>query len=85
MAKPDAPVETTLQDALHESEWILHDCVDALLRKTGVHPKEVRNPSMMTCGLSRPLYESCTSPGVELGTAEADGLNAPHLQVEAAR
>jgi FAE1/Type III polyketide synthase-like protein len=32
---------TTLEDALSEAEWVMYDCIDALLKKTGLHPKEV--------------------------------------------
>jgi FAE1/Type III polyketide synthase-like protein len=41
MGKAGAKIETSLQDALYETEWIMFDCVDALLNKTGVDPKEV--------------------------------------------
>lgn len=33
--------ETTHRDAMFETEWVLFDCVAALLQKTGVHPLEV--------------------------------------------
>eukprot|EP00884_Botryococcus_braunii_P009566 jgi/Botrbrau1/18610/Bobra.0367s0050.1 len=33
--------QTTLEDALSEAEWVMFDCVAALLKKTRIHPKEV--------------------------------------------
>jgi hypothetical protein len=41
MGRPGAKEETLLQDSLYETEWILLDCVGALLKKTGTDPKEV--------------------------------------------
>eukprot|EP00884_Botryococcus_braunii_P016484 jgi/Botrbrau1/3519/Bobra.341_2s0046.1 len=41
MGKPGSKEETLLQDSLYETEWILLDCVDALLKKSGTDPKEI--------------------------------------------
>eukprot|EP00884_Botryococcus_braunii_P016482 jgi/Botrbrau1/3517/Bobra.341_2s0044.1 len=41
MGKTGAKLETTLQDSLYETEWIMFDCVEALLKKTAMDPKEI--------------------------------------------
>ncbi len=66
-------IETNLQDALYETEWILFDCVEALLKKTAVDPQDVclqflpvppifpkpRKPFFIPCCISL-LYRVCS-------------------------
>jgi hypothetical protein len=41
MREEAADTKTSLKDALFETEWIMFDCVDALLKKTSTDPSEV--------------------------------------------
>ena len=37
----DGPIKTSLKAAMDETEMVIFDCVDNLLKKTGVSPSEV--------------------------------------------
>ena len=39
--------KATFQEALLESEWVLFDSVDAVLKKTGTLPSQVSSPWML--------------------------------------
>lgn len=57
------PLKTSMQSAMDETEEVIYAVVEGLLRKTGVHPREVRDA--MPCSsnslklLGNPISVAC--------------------------